>query len=174
MLFDNPSIHPQELPAVEEAAWQPLQSSYLKRQLLGLAIGQGILLIGGIVFVSIMSFWGKLWLVSGGIFLWAAHTVLRWMLVRKGFAKKAYALRERDLLYRSGLLWQQMLVIPFNRVQHCSIQEGLLDKVYGLASLRVFTAGTSGSDLVIPGLDPQNAQRIKDFLINRTVQDGAI
>ncbi|MEM7375541.1 MAG: PH domain-containing protein [Bacteroidota bacterium] len=174
MLFDNPSIHPQDLPAVEEALWQPLHRTYLKRQLLGLAIGQTFLLIAGIVAVSIMSMWGKLWLVLGGILLWVAQTLLRWILVRKGFAKKAYALRERDLLYRSGLFWQQMLVVPFNRVQHCSIQEGLLDKVYGLASLRVYTAGTSGSDLVIPGLEPHNAQRIKDFLINRTVQDEAI
>lgn len=173
MLFDNPSINPADLPQTEQASWQALQPSYLKRQLLGLLISQLILLIAGIVFLSVAAFWGKTWLVLTICGVWTLMSVLRLLAIRKGFQHTAYALRERDLLYRSGWLWRQMLVVPFNRVQHCSIQEGLLDKLFGLSSLRVFTAGTSGSDMTIPGLAPQHAQRIKDFLIKRTALDEA-
>jgi membrane protein YdbS with pleckstrin-like domain len=44
-----------------------------------------------------------------------------------------YAIREKDITYQSGWLWKSMTTIPFNRVQHCDIRQGLIDRQFGLA-----------------------------------------
>lgn len=88
-----------------------------------------------------------------------------------GFRKKQYALRERDIIYRHGVIWRSNTVIPFNRVQHAEVSQGPLDRLFNLSRLRIYTAGGSSSDLSIPGLLPYDAERIKHFILNRTVSD---
>jgi membrane protein YdbS with pleckstrin-like domain len=97
--------------------------------------------------------------------------ILRFSLLYLGFHKKKYALRERDILYKTGLLWRSNTVIPFNRIQHAEVNQGPLDRLFNLAILRVFTAGGGSSDMVIPGLRPAEAQNIKEFILKRTAFD---
>lgn len=75
-----------------------------------------------------------------------------------------FALREKDIIYRSGYLFQKTIVIPFNRMQHSSIQQSFLDKIFGISSLKIYTAGGSGSDMNIPGLLPDEAKKLNDGL----------
>jgi hypothetical protein len=42
-----------------------------------------------------------------------------------------------------------------------------VESAFGLATLRVFTAGGSGSDLSIEGLPLEEAQRVKEHLAKR-------
>lgn len=83
-----------------------------------------------------------------------------------------YALRERDIIYRKGFLVTKTTVISFNRVQHVSISRGVLDKMLGIATLSIFTAGGSGSDISIPALEPELAQTLKEALVIKISEDG--
>lgn len=56
------------------------------------------------------------------------------------------------------------MAIPFNRMQHSEVLQGVIDRQFGLARLAVFTAGGSSSDLVIPGLEAEQAYRMREFL----------
>jgi membrane protein YdbS with pleckstrin-like domain len=89
-----------------------------------------------------------------------------------GFKKKKYALRQRDILYTKGLLWHVRTSIPFNRIQHAELKQGPLERLYGLHSLKVYTAGGQSSDLVIPGLQEETALSVKDFILGKTASDG--
>ncbi len=81
--------------------------------------------------------------------------------------RNGYALREKDIIFRRGFLFQKTTVVPFNRIQHVSVERGVIDKTLKLATLRIFTAGGSGSDLDIPALLPETAFSLKEELSNR-------
>lgn len=74
-----------------------------------------------------------------------------------------YALRDRDLWIRKGVLWVTVSVIPYQRLQFVDTRQGPLDRAFGLAQLVVHTAalGTSGR---LPGLDAEEAERLRERL----------
>ena len=84
----------------------------------------------------------------------------------------AYAIREHDILYRHGWIVQRVIACPFNRIQHCSADAGLLDRKFRLSALTLFTAGASGADLRIYGLKEEMAQALRDFIMNKIKSDG--
>ncbi|MGO4913613.1 PH domain-containing protein [Leeuwenhoekiella sp. W20_SRS_FM14] len=80
-----------------------------------------------------------------------------------------YALREHDIAYKRGFLFEKITIIPFNRIQHISTSESMLDKVFKISNLNIFTAGGSGSDIDIPGLTPEIASRLKNTIANHLI-----
>lgn len=74
-----------------------------------------------------------------------------------------YALRERDLWIRRGILLRSVSVIPYRRLQFVDTEQGPLARLFGLAELVVHTAapGTSGR---VPGLDAEDAERLRERL----------
>ncbi|MDG1195895.1 MULTISPECIES: PH domain-containing protein [unclassified Polaribacter] len=80
---------------------------------------------------------------------------------------KKYALRERDISYKSGLLIKKITTVPFSRIQHVEIDEKPISRLFGLASLSVYTAGDSSDDLVVKGLKKEVAIQLKEFIITK-------
>ena len=92
---------------------------------------------------------------------------------KKSFKKIGYAFRSHDAIYKSGLISETTTIIPFNRVQHVALHQGFISRKLGLASVELFTAGGSSSDLKIPGLLLEEAQKIKNLVsqkINPTAE----
>ncbi len=85
--------------------------------------------------------------------------------------RRAWALREHDLIYRSGVLWRRSVIVPFARIQHVETVSGPLERRFGLTRLKCFTAGGSGGDLTVAGLDLETARRVRQFLLER-IRDG--
>lgn len=75
-----------------------------------------------------------------------------------------YRLRENDLLLRHGILTRTTSIIPHARIQHVDTRHGPIDRWLGLAEVVVFTAGTRGAVISIPGLDGTTAEGIRDRL----------
>lgn len=84
------------------------------------------------------------------------------------FPYMGYAIREKDITYQTGWLWKSMTTIPFNRVQHCDIKQGILDRQFGLARLTIYTAGGQHTEILIPGLSPDTAEKLKTFILHGT------
>ncbi|MGB4960930.1 MAG: PH domain-containing protein, partial [Saprospiraceae bacterium] len=84
---------------------------------------------------------------------------------------QGYALRERDILFKSGVFFRSVIVIPFNRVQHCEIEQGPINRFFDLAVLSLYTAGGSSSDLKIPGLTMRMANNLKSFITDKVAID---
>ncbi|MEO1438705.1 MAG: PH domain-containing protein [Bacteroidota bacterium] len=64
-------------------------------------------------------------------------------------------------------MFRKITTIPFNRVQHCEIKQGPIERLFNLKTLEVYTAGGATSDLKIPGLPDDRAQELKDFIITQ-------
>ncbi|MDP5093369.1 MAG: PH domain-containing protein [Polaribacter sp.] len=84
-----------------------------------------------------------------------------------GFKKRKYVVREKDISYKSGLVFKKTTTVPFNRIQHLEIDQGPISRFFDLAVLSVFTAGNSSDDLKINGLKKEEAEKIKEFISNQ-------
>lgn len=165
--FSNEQISPADIPTTATLEYSTLQPAYRNVSLISTTI---FLLLPMIVFSILMAMGNEffvvygIWMLMGVALLWA----LLMILVVLGFKKKSYAIRERDLVYNEGLIWHSSTVIPFNRVQHCEISQGPIERLFKLSELKVFTAGGASSDMSVPGLDPDTANRLKEFIVLKT------
>jgi membrane protein YdbS with pleckstrin-like domain len=71
------------------------------------------------------------------------------------------------VLFRHGIIATNTTVIPYNRIQHVALYEGLVSRYFGLAKIQIFTAGGSASDLEIPGIEKEQAENIKQLLMGK-------
>ena len=95
-----------------------------------------------------------------GIFVAFLH--LLWPFI--SYKYWGFALRETDLLIRSGVFWKRVSVVPFSRIQHVDSDAGPIERSFGLANLMIHTAGAHISSLGIPGLQAAYAEELRDYL----------
>ncbi len=75
-----------------------------------------------------------------------------------------YATRENDVIFRSGILFRSLVVMPYGRVQDVEIEEGPIERRYGLSTVTLKSAGGMDSNVAIPGLDKAESERIRDLV----------
>jgi len=72
-----------------------------------------------------------------------------------------------------GVLTEVETAVPYVRVQHVDTQRGPVERLVGLSSLVVYTAGTRGADITIPGLTPGRAATLRERLRDLAIEsDG--
>jgi len=102
--------------------------------------------------------------VLGGI-----HAVLRHRRFR-------FEVREDALYLERGVVVHVSSVVPFVRVQHVDTRRGPIERATGLASTVIYTAGSRGADVSVPGLSPDRANalrdRLRDLAIERETDDA--
>ncbi len=160
MLLENLQLEKSDLPLLESVDYNPHPKDYRDMRLLIVMIV--MFLLSG-VWVMQLVFWN---LTAMGIIfsVWALLLSLILMEELKGFKRRGYALRQRDITYKKGYLFHSQTTIPFNRIQHCETSQGPLSRAFGLMTLKVFTAGGASSDLRISGLRPDEANKLKEFI----------
>lgn len=172
MKFSNIQQSIDDLPTIAALEYSPLERQYLKVGIIWTSIFAAIILI---ILTSIFYFSGIYQEDTLFPFIafpaWTILFGIIYTVVILGFKKKSYAIRQRDIIYQSGLVFHSKTVIPFNRVQHCEVEQGPVERYFNLAELKIFTAGGHKSDLSIPGLKPDTANRLKDFIILKTGLD---
>ena len=166
--FTNDVMNISDLPKYEEVTTTPIQRNYWKVIMINLFLS--FLIIGSALVISALYIpdlkpfsW---YIIAGFVLLMGLITILQ----KIAFNKKSYALRERDIIYRSGILANHTIIIPFNRIQHVGMNEGFISRFYGLAQLQIFTAGGSSSDLKISGLLKEEAETIREAIMQKIVE----
>ena len=86
-----------------------------------------------------------------------------WLLLRGRYRSWGYLERADDLIVRRGLLFRQVSVVPYGRMQFVDVSAGPLDRLFGLATVQLHTAAAA-SDARIPGLAREEAERLRDRL----------
>ncbi len=112
--------------------------------------------------------------VAVGIVLAAAALLVIQAIAWPGLTWRylGYGVRDHDLLLQRGVLFRRRTSVPLNRIQHVDTHQGPLERFFGLSSLLVYTASTMSADAVIPGLDEQTAESLRDELARRGGDDG--
>src|SRR5699024_7234964 len=86
-----------------------------------------------------------------------------WVYVTRRFRSWGYAEREDDLFVRRGVMFARLSVIPYGRMQFIDVTAGPVERLFGLATVRMHTAAAA-SDARIPGLSADEAARVRDRL----------
>lgn len=170
-MFENPEIGHDDLPQVASVSWLAMDERFVRRLLtqamltvmiLSVGIG-GLQIMFSVAFadanVDIRFIW--LWLlipvIAVPLFVWPLLSVPR----------RGYAIRDKDIVYKSGVFWHTVTAIPFNRIQHVEKSSTPLDRRFDIATLQLFTAGGSGGDLKIHGLSADIAEKLRIFILDK-------
>jgi len=99
--------------------------------------------------------------------------LLRAVLVYRSWE---YVVREDSLFLTRGVLTRVQTVAPYVRVQHIDTRRSPLERLLGLSTLVVYTAGSRGADVTIPGLTGARATdlqaRLKRLAIESEEEDA--
>jgi len=71
---------------------------------------------------------------------------------------------QEQLRVARGWMFRTDTIVPFKRIQHIDLGEGPVERLFGLASLTVHTAGTHNSIVTLPGLARADAEAMRDAM----------
>ena len=164
--FSNFELKVANLPRVEEVQLHPISGKYLVKLQVGTTLS--------FLFFMLAIFFGFRFIPSefDSYLTWAASVVILlflWSVFNNVMyvRRSGYALREQDIIFKRGFLFEKTTVVPFNRIQHVSVERSILDKMLNISTLKIFTAGGSGSDVSVPGIKPETATSVKEEISGR-------
>ncbi len=80
------------------------------------------------------------------------------------YRRWSYEIRDDSLLLERGVFTRVRTVVPFVRIQHVDSSRDPAERLVGLASTVIYTAGSRGADVTIPGLTPSDSNDLQDLL----------
>jgi membrane protein YdbS with pleckstrin-like domain len=162
--FTNLIITPNNLPEISKDSFNLLDKKY--KTILYLRLTIVVLVVAG-AFAALFFLVEERppVLITGFVIAIAVLiTTYSAVIITFGFIKKGYLVRENDISFQKGLIIFTSTSVPFNRIQHVEVNQGILAKIFKLSTVKIYTAGGSTSDLSIPGLPAETAKKLKDFL----------
>ncbi|WP_136715355.1 PH domain-containing protein [Halorientalis salina] len=140
----------------------------------GLLALVALAVIGGLVTVVDRFLLGISPLLGVGLALVLIPLVVLYVLAL--YRRWRYELQSDALELERGVVTQVETAVPYVRVQHVDTQRDPLDRVLGLGSVVVYTAGSRGADVSIPGLTAEDARelrnRLRDLAIESEPEDA--
>jgi membrane protein YdbS with pleckstrin-like domain len=149
-----------DLFAPSDVSWTPVSPKLATVRRLNAAITFGLLAIAGLVILGLLTDWlyGVLAVLVAALgFGWS------WVLIGRNQRSWKYAEREDELLVSHGIMFRQLVVVPYGRMQFVDVAAGPLERAFDLATVELHTA-TPATDAKIPGLHPDEAARLRDRL----------
>lgn len=171
MEIQNTAVTVLAMDSLDNETWQPVSPRYATELRINLFIYSAL--------VAVIP-WG-LYLLDGGlpfdiviaadvvvllIFLFLATV---WVPKRVRFTQ--YLLRELDMNMRKGCWWRTTTSLGINRIQHMEVTQGPIERWLGLSKLALFTAGGHQSDLKLPGLEVNEAKKLKAQLLRQVARE---
>ena len=115
------------------------------------------------IFTGISTVLNLFSLAGSGVFLILSTAVVEIYTLLK-YRNWGFEMREDYLYLERGVLKKVKSKVPYVRVQHVDTHRGPVYRVFGLSKLVVYTAGSRGADVSIPGLLPEEADDIQEEL----------
>jgi membrane protein YdbS with pleckstrin-like domain len=158
--------------AAEPVVLEPLERAYLGVMRLRAGLTWGVLaLLAAAGDAALVWRLGTVpGLLTGPVLLLGVVAAL--VLAPRRWSRWRHAFTGAELHVARGWLFRLHTVVPVVRVQHIDISQGPLERGAGVATLRVHTAGTEHSLVVLPGLALPRAEAIRDA-IRAQIRDTA-
>jgi uncharacterized protein len=154
----TPSLNALD-PWPQTVEWRPVSPKMITIEIIARTIWTVVFLVA-----TLIAWWitTPLWVVIVGAALTAGNLIGTYFGVR-AIQSYGYAERERDLLVRHGRLLRRLSIVPYARMQFVDVTAGPLERMFGLATVRLHTAAAA-SDATVPGLEAPEATRLRDRL----------
>ncbi len=131
-----------------------------------------VILIADLFFIhSLLEGWpmAKGYLPSG-IFIFGLTIAIIAPPLKYRFWK--FEVRDEEIYLERGVITRIKTIAPYRRVQHLDVEQNFIERMMGLSKLVIYTAGTRGADIIIPGLPIAYSEMLRDQLRNYTIEDA--
>lgn len=81
-----------------------------------------------------------------------------------------YDLLDHGFYKETGIIFKSYATIPYDRIQNVDIYRGIFDRMFGLSTLRMHTAGIGGipsAEGSLSGISKEEAVALRDEVLNR-------
>ncbi|WP_166980348.1 PH domain-containing protein [Paramicrobacterium fandaimingii] len=144
---------------LEISEWMRVSPKYVVVQIIGTVIFFVVVLA---VF-GVLAFTGQTWAwIPFGAALVIA--IIDLVITPRQAKAIGYQLREDDLVFRRGIMWQRIVAVPYGRMQLVDITRGPLARWLGLAEVKLVTAAAA-TGVSIPGIPNDEAEKLRDHLV---------
>jgi uncharacterized protein len=144
----------------DEDALTPLHPNYVKVVRLG-AVGLALPFVAGAVILESVG------TLPSGVFLAPVLMFALWLIIRaplRRYHARGYQMGTDRLRVVRGLIFRSDTVVPFGRVQHIDVHQGPVERIYGLGTLVVHTAGNHNASVSLPGLAHGDAIAMREAI----------
>jgi membrane protein YdbS with pleckstrin-like domain len=95
-----------------------------------------------------------------------------WVLPSAHYDALRFAVDDHGISIQRGIFWRSRIALPRIRVQHSDVSQGPLQRRFGVATLKLYTAGSRFTKIELPGLAHDDALALRDALIARGGDSG--
>lgn len=82
-----------------------------------------------------------------------------------------FEIRDDDVYIEHGVFTRVNTLAPYSRIQHIDVRQRIFERYMGLSTLILYTAGSRGVEVYIPGLPLYFAEELRDKLKNYIMED---
>ncbi|SDK62950.1 PH domain-containing protein [Cryobacterium sp. Sr8] len=143
------------------AGWQRVSPRYVVVEIVGTIVG-GLLACAAAAALWLMFEFQWALYAGAGVAVIALVTLI---LEPRRVRSIGYQLRQDDLLFRRGIMFQRFVAVPYGRMQLVDITRGPVARWLGLADLKLVTAAAT-TGVAIPGLTEEDAESLRDRLVD--------
>ena len=154
------AMAPREI--TDSGALTPVDPRYRTVLRISIALATVPFLIAAAVLEIVRPF-GSEWLAGVMIvpvLILAIALVWRWP--NRRYAARGYDLGIDRLRVVRGVMWRSDTVVPFGRIQHIDVTRGPVERLFGLSTLVVHTAGNHNHAVPLPGLREDTAAAMRE------------
>lgn len=169
MEFSNNQLDLTQLPKIEEIAYIPIERKYVNVLYFKFLFSWGILFIASLIVFFLIPEYKFQFLLLSAFFL--VMLVVMLLLTKKIYTFRGYALREKDICQRRGIIFHKYISVPFRRIQHITVEQGMFSRWFGLASLNVYSAAGAQNDFQLSGITKQQADEMKHYILQQIKDD---
>jgi uncharacterized protein len=99
-------------------------------------------------------------IIAGAVLVIALALIIR--VPARRYNARGYQISADRLRVVRGLLFRSDTVVPFGRVQHIDVDQGPLERFFGIATLTLHTAGNHNASVALPGLGEPLAREMRE------------
>ncbi|WP_223692218.1 PH domain-containing protein [Leifsonia poae] len=140
--------------------WNRVSPKYVVVVIVGTLVS-GVVASAGATFFWLVARWEWGWILLAAVIVIA---VISLIIAPRRARSIGYRMRDDDLLFRRGIMFQRFVSVPYGRMQLIDINRGPVGRVLGLADLKFVTAAAS-TGVIIPGLPEPVAAELRDRLV---------
>jgi uncharacterized protein len=145
---------------VENGEWTRVSSKYVVEVIVG-SLSTGVVLCAAAAALWLLAGWQWAWIA---LVVLAVITIIQLIIAPRRARAIGYRLRDDDLLFRRGIMYQRLVAVPYGRMQLIDVNRGPVSRILGLAELKFLTAAAS-TGVSIPGLPIADAEVLRDRLV---------
>lgn len=146
--------------AIADIDWRGVSAKYIVVDIVGYVMS-AVMVLGAASIAAWFSGQPLVWMAASVIAVMFLITIV---LTPRRVRSIGYALRQDDLLFRRGILFQRFVSVPYGRMQLVDINRGPLARWLGLSELKFVTAAAA-TGVTIPGLPEADAEELRDRLV---------